>query len=132
MKKTDLEKLARHLRAALNVIESELEPITVDPAVQSEVDRKIAARICLAWDHVIPDGERVIRGLCHTDYATTMSRIRRGEESERDLIQRGELAAEVKKGGRKSARDIAAERKAKELKVAELADKYNKRKKKEQ
>jgi hypothetical protein len=105
--KRELEKVARLLKAALAIIEAELEPIVVPDEIQAEVDRKLQNRTCLAWDHAIPDGERVTRGLCMTDYSTTMARIRRGEESERELIVTGKLTAEAAKSGRKAARDLA-------------------------
>jgi hypothetical protein len=106
IKKTELEKIARQLRAALEIIEAELTPVEVPAAVQAEVERKIANRICLAWDHPIPEGDTVYRGLCESDYSTTMARIRRGEDSEPELMKRGELGPKSKPG-RKAARDIA-------------------------
>jgi hypothetical protein len=116
IKKTDLEKLARQLRLALEIIEAELAPVDVSPAVQAMMDDKLRKRICLAWDHVIPDGEPIYRGLCETDYNTTTARIRRGEELESDLMRRGELGPKAKPG-RKAARDIAASHKAAEAEM---------------
>lgn len=117
LNRRELEKIANALRAAINkgqaaldLVERELVPVEVPAAVAKEVQRKLAARICLAWDHKIPDGDRVVRGQCETDYATTRSRIRRGEVTEQELIMRGEMTAEAKKGGRKAARDIAADK----------------------
>lgn len=106
IKKTELEKIARQLRAALEIIEAELTPVEISPEIQTEVERKIANRICLAWDHVIPEGETIYRGLCESDYSTTMARIRRGEDSETDLMLQGQLGPRAKPG-RKSARDLA-------------------------
>lgn len=126
----ELEKIANSLRLALAIVEEKLHPeIDVPLEVLQEVERKLAEGICLAWDHQIEAGSRVIRGLCQADYATTMARIRRGEENERQLILEGKLLAEGKKGGRKAARDVAAEQAAKALKIAEMAERYNNRKK---
>lgn len=102
----ELEKIAKQLRAALAVIERELKPIEVPPDVQKMVEAKRIARICLAWNHEVPEGETLRRGLCETDYGTTMARIRRGEESEADLMARGLLGPKAT-GGRKSAREKA-------------------------
>ncbi len=92
IQKTELEKLVRALRTALTILEAELEPVEIPPEIQQEVARKMAARICLAWDHAIPVDDEDHRGLCSTDYATTMARIRRGEESEVELMKQGKLA----------------------------------------
>lgn len=131
----DLEKIAQQLRGAINqcrdalsIIEGELEPPEVPEDVQRMVDEKLAKRICLAWDHQIPEGDKVIRGNCETDYHTTMARVRRGSESETDLILRGLLTADRKKGGRKAARDKAKALKITDEELAQVAEdvrKYN-------
>lgn len=122
LNKKELQQIARQLQAALDIIRAELAPIQVPDDITQEVRRKIEARICLAWDHEIPAGERVMRGLCETDYHTTMARIRRGDESERDLMMRGELDFPGK-AGRKAARDVADAEKLRI--VAEDAARYN-------
>lgn len=125
--RTELEKLLRHLRAAVNILEAELEPIVIPPEVIEEVRRKADSRICLAWDHPIPEGETPRRGLCHTDYNTTFARINRGEESERDLMLKGKLGPPGKRG-RPAARDLAEEQEAKRKKVADDLERYEKKK----
>ncbi len=125
IKRTDLEKLAAQLRAALAIIEAELEEIVVPPEIAAEVKRKMDARICLAWDHPIPEGEESYRGRCKTDYSLAMQRIARGQESERDLMMRGELGPPGKRG-RRAASDL--EKAAKQKKVAEDLEAYKKRK----
>lgn len=128
IKRTELEKLIRQLRSVVTALEAHLEPIEVPPEIQEEVDRKAQARICLAWDHVVPEGERMIRGRCVTDYATIMARIRRGEVDETEAVLTGQLQAEGKRPGRKAAADLAAEKEAKQKKVAEDRERYKKRK----
>ncbi len=123
--RTELEKLLRHLRAAVGILEGELEPIVVPPEIAEEVKRKIEAKICLAWDHPIPENETGRRGLCHTDYNTTMARIHRGEESERELMMQGKLGPPGKRG-RPAAKDLAAEKEAKLKRVADDVDRYKK------
>ncbi len=95
--RTELEKMIRQLRAVLAVLEAQLEPSEIPPEILAEMKSKMERRICLAWDHEIPEGERVSRGLCETDYATTMARIRRGTESENELMQKGQLAPRATK-----------------------------------
>lgn len=124
--KTELEKIARQLRALTNLVESHLEPVVVPVEVQEEVDRKLQARICLAWDHVIPEGERVLRGLCTTDYNTTLARIRRGEEDENSLVVAGKILGDRAKPGRKAALDAKSEEKLRI--VAEDVAKYRAKK----
>ncbi len=62
-----------------------------------------------------------------------MQRIARGQETERDLMMRGELGPPGKRG-RRAASDIAAEKAAKLKKVADDVDQYrvNKSKRKGQ
>lgn len=124
----DVEKLIGMLRTALAMLEGKVHtPVEPSAEVQAEVNRKLEAGICLAWDHKIEDGQRVIRGQCQTDYNTTMARIRRGEENETDLIMQGKLLAEGKRAGRRAARDVAADKAAKQLRVAEDANRYKKK-----
>lgn len=121
-----MEKLVTHLRAALNILEAQLDPPEVPQEVQEMVAYKIANRICLAWDHKIPEGERVTRGQCTVDYPTTMARVRRGDDDERELIKQGKLTAERQKPGRKSKRDTISPDEAK--RVAEDMERYEARK----
>jgi hypothetical protein len=121
--RTELEKIARQLRSALEVIEAELAPIEIPPEIQAEVERKMAARICLAWDHQIPEGETVYRGCCETDYQTLMARMRRGQETESALMMAGKLGPKGSRG-RKAALDVAASQKAAEGKMAEQRAKH--------
>jgi hypothetical protein len=106
LKPSEIEKLVRHLRAVLEVLEKEIAPVEIPSAVLAEMQVKIDRGECLAWEHQISDDDRGRRGLCETDYQTTMAKIRRGEESEIDLMRRGLLAPKGK-SGRKSAREIA-------------------------
>ncbi len=129
IKRKELETIRRQLRAAIEIIDAHLEPLVIPEDVQKEVDRKLAARICLAWDHDIPEGEQVMRGLCETDYHTTMARVRRGTDSERDLMLKGQLGPPAKPG-RKAARDIAADKSAKALGKSIAAKAKQQRKKK--
>jgi hypothetical protein len=130
IKKTELEKIVRHLRNILEVLEAEIAPIEIPPDVQAEVQRKIEARTCLAWDHQIPDGQKVRRGLCETDYSTTMARIRRGETTEEEMMRSGELGP-VGKPGRIAARDAAREQKMQVVKDDLEAFKAKRKKRKD-
>ncbi len=124
--RTELEKIVRQLEGILATLKAEIDPVDVPPEIAAEVKRKMDEGICLAWDHPIGD-EPSIRGLCETDYHTTMARIRRGEENEVELMQQGKLGPRSKPG-RKAAKDLAAEKAAKQKKVAEDLEAYKKRK----
>jgi hypothetical protein len=127
LKQTDLELIARQLRAALDLIEAELTPPDIPKEIVEEVQRKMEQRICLAWDHVIPEGDQVMRGLCETDYHTLMARVRRGQETETGLMIQGKLGPKGPRG-RKAALDLARE--AKLQVVAEDLEKFKKKRKK--
>lgn len=116
--------MVRQLEGILAVLKAEIEPVEVPPEIAKEVHRKMEARICLAWDHEIPHDHVVWRGLCETDYNTTMARVRRGEENEIELMMQGKLGPRSKPG-RKAAKDLAA---AKQKKVAEDLERYNEKK----
>lgn len=116
LKQTDLETIARQLRAALKLIEAELAPPPIPPEIEAEMLRKMENRICLAWDHPITEGDDVRRGLCETCYSTLTARIRRGQESEIDLMVQGKLGPKAQRG-RKAALDIAASHKAAEAEM---------------
>lgn len=131
LSQTELEMIARQLRAALEIIEAELAPPEIPKEIQEEVQRKMDARICLAWDHKIPEGEQVMRGLCETDYHTLMARVRRGQETESGLMMQGKLGPKGPRG-RKAALDVAREQKLKTVKDdldAALKQKKQRRKK---
>ncbi len=127
LKQTDLEIIARQLRAALDLIEAELTPPDIPKEIMEQVQQKMEKRICLAWDHVIPEGEPVLRGLCESDYSTLMQRIQRGKETELGLMMQGKLGPKGPRG-RKAALDIARE--AKLQIVAEDVEKFKKSRKK--
>jgi hypothetical protein len=80
-------------------------------------------RICLGWDHEIPIGENTLRGLCDTCYSTLMARIRRGQETESELMIVGKLGPKAPRG-RKAALDIAASHKAAEEQMARQRAKH--------
>lgn len=107
---TELESIVRQLRATLELLEAHLETPEIPKEIQAEVQRKMEQRICLAWDHVIPEGETVLRGLCETDYNTLMARVRRGQETESGLMIQGKLGPKGPRG-RKAALDIASKQK---------------------
>jgi hypothetical protein len=127
LKQSDLELIARQLRAALDLIEAELTPPEIPKEIVEEVQRKMEQRICLAWDHAIPEGEAVLRGLCESDYSTLMQRIQRGKETEIGLMMQGKLGPKGPRG-RKAALDLARE--AKLQVVTEDLEKFKKKRKK--
>lgn len=102
------------------------KPVEVPPEIQQLVEERVAQRICLACGQKALEGERISRGQDSACYATTRSRIRRGLVTERQLIEQGKMTAEAAPSGRPARQDLSD----KELKVAELAERYNNRKKK--
>jgi hypothetical protein len=92
-----LASIASQLSSLVDAIRgSEIE---VPADVQAKVERYIAAGACLRCGK--KKGGRYTRGQCVSCYNTTNSEINRGA-SEAELIRNGRLAAEAKKGGRKS------------------------------
>lgn len=101
------------------------KPVVVTPEIASLVQKRVSDRICLACGQQALESDRMRRGQDSACYTTTRSRIRRGLVTERQLIEQGKLTPESAAPGRPARQDMSEQ----ELKVAELADRYNNRKK---
>lgn len=113
----DAEKLTDSLRKILYP-EEELHDST-------EVQEKIAKRICLTCGTQVPEGGFYLRGLHQTCYNTTMRRIREGIWKEGERIKDGKLSVGGKPG-KAAVIDIAAQQSITEH-AKSTADKATKR-----
>lgn len=105
----------RALAVRLLDLADRLDPVPVDVPqdVIEMVERKLAARICLACDAKIPPNVVIKRGQENACYNTTRKRIRMGIYRERDLVMQGKLTAEHAAPGRPAKQDVIAAETAK-------------------
>lgn len=96
---------ARQLVAALEAMLPTDEEIHVPPEIAALVAERYANRICLACLRPFEPGERDKRGDHPGCYGTLMNRVKRGELTMKEVIERGLMLAQPRKPGRTAAVD---------------------------